>query len=674
MTFVAQPYERFVEDLVLALTGGVTREEHQFTGTDATYSLATPGAYQASVRVSGQRGEAFSLFEQGVDFRFDSEQSTLQWLPDGRPPDPDSFFYVSYDLLETSRRLTDRNQGSVTSVLAGAIGRELAVIHKQMEQIYWSAFVETATGQSLQHVAALLGLSRKDARFASGEVLFTRDTPAPGDIALPAGTLVSTLEGVIFETTDVRTLRRGQLSVTVPVRAVAEGPTGRVEPRAIAQVNRPIFGIDHVVNEQPTAFSSEREDDPELRRRIRGTLERAGRSTVGAIRYALIEEIPEITETDVQVVEPPEAPGAVEVRLGIAAAATPELVARVEDTIFRARPAGVRVTHNLPTRTPSPGAHAAAEGLVHGATRATALPAAVLARQPAGGLALRAQVLLRPADSNLGVAQRERIADQVRTSLSGYVERVPMGAELIYARLLAIAVEPEEVVDAIVRVGSSDSGQRLAAVPAAAAAGLDAGELPAAVAQALAAAGVTLEGAFTSVQREGRGWELADAFGGEVVSAIPSGSEIVLARGFYRVNLATDARKPRLAPGDVAVALMDSAVALDVKVVLERAPAAGGDAVPPEVTPALTGRIADAVNRALIADPLRIRRAGVVDAVRAAIGDPALQTVAGGGVTLNAQFVETGRLLNATEQVDLEENHVPYLRGVDVSIAGALDG
>ena len=28
MTFVAQPYERFVDDLLTALTGGVTREEH----------------------------------------------------------------------------------------------------------------------------------------------------------------------------------------------------------------------------------------------------------------------------------------------------------------------------------------------------------------------------------------------------------------------------------------------------------------------------------------------------------------------------------------------------------------------------------------------------------------------------------------------------------------------
>ncbi|NJS40122.1 MAG: hypothetical protein HC783_15155, partial [Rhodobacteraceae bacterium] len=63
------------------------------------------------------------------------------------------------------RRLTDRNQGSVTTVMSGAVGREFAVLHRQMEQIYWSGFVEKAKGPALDHLVALMGLSRKDARF-----------------------------------------------------------------------------------------------------------------------------------------------------------------------------------------------------------------------------------------------------------------------------------------------------------------------------------------------------------------------------------------------------------------------------------------------------------------------------------------------------------------------------
>ena len=35
MTFVAHPYERFLDDLLTALTGGETREDHRFTGVDS---------------------------------------------------------------------------------------------------------------------------------------------------------------------------------------------------------------------------------------------------------------------------------------------------------------------------------------------------------------------------------------------------------------------------------------------------------------------------------------------------------------------------------------------------------------------------------------------------------------------------------------------------------------
>ena len=50
MTFVAQPYERFVDDLLTSLTGGVIREEHLFTGPDDSYSLGAADAVGRSLR------------------------------------------------------------------------------------------------------------------------------------------------------------------------------------------------------------------------------------------------------------------------------------------------------------------------------------------------------------------------------------------------------------------------------------------------------------------------------------------------------------------------------------------------------------------------------------------------------------------------------------------------
>jgi uncharacterized phage protein gp47/JayE len=676
MTFVAQPYERFVDDLLLALTGGVTREEHRFLGTDRPYSLATPGAYGPSVRVYGQRGERFMVFEQGIDYDLDADPMAVRWRTDGGLPDDRSYFYVSYDLL-TARRLTDRNAGSVTTTLAEAFGRELAVLHRQMEEIYWSAFVDSAAGSSLDHLAALLGLARKDARFASGEVLFTRGTPAPGDIAIPPGTLSSTLQGENFETTDARTLRRGQLSVVAPVRAVQEGPAGQVPAGAIVQVNRPIFGVEAVTNERQTAFATAKESDDELRRRIRGRLERAGRSTADAIRYALIEELPEVTDANVQVVEPPGPPGFVEVRLGIGDAASPDLARRVEETIFNARPVGVRVGHNLPTSTPTPSARSAAaeQGVLRGAAEVARLPGGVLDRQAEGSLALSMQVLVRLAERNLAVAQRERITDDLRARLVGYVEALPMGSDLIHAKLLAQVVEPDEVSDAILLVGTQASGERLFDDDPAVAADLDTGRLPPSLLHGLASRGLVPSQEAVSVRKRGRGWQLTDELSGQPFDVRVEQERLVVSRGFYTTNLSTHDRKARLDPGDVAVALMDEAVLLGLRVELQPRPDVDAT-VPPQVTPAIRKAVEDAANRVVAGSRQRLRKAELIDAIRAELGQDGrggLQLAPGDAVGLSAEYVETGRLLSDADEVALDDNHLPNLRTLDIVVPGGLD-
>lgn len=465
MTFVAQPFEQLAEDLVTALTGGIVREEHPFSTIEEKYTLTSGDIIPASLRVVGQRNEAFQRFELGTDFVY--KDSAICWKPDGKRPDERSYFYASYYPSTAQRRLTDRNPGSVVSTVSRAYGRVLAVTSRQMELIYRSGFVDTASGASLDHVAALLAIERKDARFASGEVLLKRTTPAPADIGIPAGTLVSTALGITFETTDKRTLRRGQLAVTAAIRAQQEGTSGGVDAGAITILNRPIFGIETVVNERNTVFAREKESDEELRRRIKATLERAGKATVDAIKYALIEEIAEITENNIQVAEKPDAPGLVEVRLGLDAPATPELVQRIEESIFYARPAGVRVTHNLPSRSATPSAAKAGisrdEALADFAAvsdppDAEKFPDNVLAAMPEGIVRLRIEVLLRPAQRNLSAAQIETIEDAARNTVVDYVTNLPMGAPFIYNKLLARIVQPDDVADAAMLVGAGGSG------------------------------------------------------------------------------------------------------------------------------------------------------------------------------------------------------------------------
>lgn len=77
MTYVAQPYEPFVDDLLTGLTGGVTREEHRFTGVNESYVLTSPGVISASVKVFGQRDELFRIFVRGVDYQYDPQTEAI---------------------------------------------------------------------------------------------------------------------------------------------------------------------------------------------------------------------------------------------------------------------------------------------------------------------------------------------------------------------------------------------------------------------------------------------------------------------------------------------------------------------------------------------------------------------------------------------------------------------
>ncbi len=601
MTFIAQPYEQFVDDLLTALTGGMVREEHQFIETDETYALAYPDAITDSIKVFGQRSDAFVLFEGGVDYDYSTEDEAIVWRPDGRLPDNHSFFYVNYYLKEGQRRLTDRNPGSVTTTIAEAFAREFAVMHKQMEMIYRSAFLDLAAGSSLDHVAALLGISRKDAKYASGEALFKRSAPAPADITIPAGTLVSNDAGQNFETTDKRTLRKGQLSVVSKIRAQVEGADGRVAAGDIKNINRPIFGIDSVINEEATFFATDKETDEQLRRRIKGTLERAGKSTVNAIKYSLIEEVSEITEGNIQVVERADVPGFVDIKLGLELNGYAKLVREIEECIFNSRAAGVRVVHNLPTRTTSESAQLKLFetkslgkklcGAKSVRQQVDQLPQNVLGKLPAENtLPVRVHVSLRLTERNISPSQKGAIEDKIRNSVKEYIEALPMGDDLIYNKLLGRVVQHEEVLDASLDISVASS-------------------------------------------------------------------EI------FRSNLSTDGRKAQV--DKVSVGLVEESVFIDVLVYLKEGSAA---------TQEHNTAAADAVNRALAAAQaeLELTKAELKTEIMKSV--PALQLMEGDAVILNAEYEETGRLLNNTDKVVLEEHQVPELRDLTIQARGVLDG
>ncbi len=452
MSYAAEPYAQFVDDLLTALTGGVARERFVFVPENEPYQILSPGPLvKGTVRVFGQAGGAYARFRPDLDFAL-SGGNVIDWKKraDGTPaatatwPDPGTAFFVNYEHRGpqgTAPLLTDRNPGSVTRLLAESFGRELAVISRQLEAVYRGGFLDTATGRDLDQIVALVGLQRRDRTFAVGTVVFSRATPATADVFIALGTRLSTTDSplVQFETSEDRTLPRGSLSVEVPVRAAVSGAAGVVPAQAIAAINRPILGIDGVSNGAATQLIGDNETDEALRARARRALEGAGKATTGAILSALTT-LPVIREKDVLISEDPlTRPGMI--MLSVAAQLGTDDVARVIDAVEQARPAGVRVLTSLDASPPGPidpGSNADDDTAV--ADDAVTVEATIF-------FPVAIYAVLIPSSSSLSAQDRDALKRKGESVLQAVVADAGIGETLVYNRMVAALMGIDGVQD-----------------------------------------------------------------------------------------------------------------------------------------------------------------------------------------------------------------------------------
>jgi len=464
VTYAAEPYAQFVDDLLTALTGGVSREQFLFLPEDGPYRLAPPGPLiKSTLRVFGQAVGTFARFQADRDFTLDGDLIRWKTQADGTPapdavwPDAGTPFYANYEAVAPAGAaplLTDRNPGSVTRLLSESFAREYAVLSRQLESVYRAGFLETAAGRDLEQVVALLGLTRFTRAFAVGTVVFSRSTPAPADVFIPAGTRLSTAEppAVVFETTEDRTLHRGSLSAEAPVRATVSDAVGVVPARAIRVIHRPILGIESVENPQTTALSGTDEGDEALRARARRALEGAGKATMGALLGALAT-LPGVREKDVGIDEDPlSRPGVLTLRVAapLSDGDAREAIALIEAT----RPAGVRVLHDLDNPTPpaelTPGPNPDDD---------TAAPPDTA--PPAAGLFLpvAAKAILLPASGALSPQDRAALKRQGEDAIRAVVGEAGIGEILVYNRLVAALMAIDGVTDATLELYPNLEGQ-----------------------------------------------------------------------------------------------------------------------------------------------------------------------------------------------------------------------
>lgn len=470
MTYVAEPYAQFVDDLLTALTGGEIRQRFVFTAEEEGFELAAPApVLPATVRVTGQLDGAFHRFQRDLDFLLE-DGATIRWQPAGAGdpgaaaarPDPGTAFYVNFETRAPAGvlpTLSDRNPGSVTRLLAESFGRELAVLSRQLEAVYRAAFVDTASGRDLDEVVRLVGVTRHRATVATGSVVFSRSSPAPGEVTVPAGTRLSTSEppAMAFETSEDRTLRRGDLSVEVPVAATVAGAGGVVPAAAITVIHRPILGLEKVTNPQATRLGGADESDEALRSRARRALEGSGAATRGALLAALTS-LPGMSEKDVRIDQDHLAhPGVVRLNAVLPAADDPEeLRRRAVELIEETRPVGVRVLHNLDTAAPV-GEAAPGPGDGDPGDAPVGLGEAVEGEQL---LPVEVSVEIAPTTLTLASDDRKQLQGRAEQVVRDFFDRVGIGEVLVYNRLVADLMALPGVLDVSLQmVPRSDPGQ-----------------------------------------------------------------------------------------------------------------------------------------------------------------------------------------------------------------------
>ncbi len=459
MSYASEPYAQFVDDLLRGLTGGVVRERFNFVDEEMPFRLFPPGPVVGnSLLVIGQSEGTFRRFRPDLDYTFTVDH-TLQFRSrdDGTPaadavwPDPGTAFYVSYDHLGpggAAPRLTDRNPGSITRLLAESFAREYAVLSKQMESVYQAGFLDTAEGRDLDQLVTLLGISRRTRTFAAGSVVFSRSTPAVADIFVPAGTRLSTLEPpqASFVTTTDQALRRGNLTVEVPIRAETGGPDGVVPPSAIRVIHRPILGVESAYNPQATSFGGADETDAELRQRARGVLAGAGKATQGSLLSALAT-LPGVREKDIRVDEDHlRRPGVI--TLNIAAPLDAATCARALHLIEENRPAGVRVLHNIPSQDQA----GVITPLLSGSDDASGGVAVDPLLGPDLFAPVAVSVILVPASGTLTAQDRASLKSKGEEVVKAFVGDAGVGEILVYHRLVAGIMAIEGVLDAEVEI------------------------------------------------------------------------------------------------------------------------------------------------------------------------------------------------------------------------------
>jgi len=437
VSFIDRSYPDIVRDVLTNLTQGVTREIHRVDYDADARPIVVPdialerrpvrrASFVQGVIEAADPGDPpvpYIFTANDYDLVGDEPGATdlhsIRFRPFGRKPAPGTDIAVNYYPRTTDPvPVNDLNVGSVVRTVLEAVSREMALLYTQLNAVYESAFLETATAESLDRVVALLGYRRFRAGRPAGSVIFRRRPGSAGSITIPAGTPITDAADTIrYETVETRTMLAGESVAEVRVRGAAES-TPPIDAGQLSVIQRAIAGLDTVTNERPTSRVNEEETDEELRARARDALLAANKGTLESIRFGLLQ-LPEVR--DVSLDEFPNGvPGELRVNVVLAdgngsSTLPPEVLERIEEL----RPAGIRI--------------------VSGA---------------ADSVNVTARVALTLAGASLAPAEIEEVREGVRRVLIEQVGGKGVGERIRNRPLTSALLADTRIIDAAVSLGA----------------------------------------------------------------------------------------------------------------------------------------------------------------------------------------------------------------------------
>lgn len=252
MAFVRKTYSEITDSILSQITRGVVIEKFEYVAGKTAYALEQPGA-ESIVKAEGTVNGSRFLFGK-TDVMLHG--NTIEWLS-GTKPDNHTPFFVSYT-IDVPTGITDVNPGSVTRTLVESIALEMDYLYAQLNQVYNSAYIDTASGKALDLVVALLGVSRKPAGYAIGEATFGRNNE-PGVAESPKEAFVLNGQGSRYELKNgaVKTIKNVEGESNGSKVKFAEGTDFKLAGDAIVWLpsgKRPnpgsVFYVDYTVYEK----------------------------------------------------------------------------------------------------------------------------------------------------------------------------------------------------------------------------------------------------------------------------------------------------------------------------------------------------------------------------------------------------------------------------------------